>query len=290
MRRTRRELVLFLVPSVLVLGVVLLYPLGYSLWLSLFSFYLPRPPATFVGLANYTALFAEHRFWVALWNTLQIVVGGVALQFVLGLALALALTRFTRGAQLFNVLLFLPQIITPVVAGLLLKWMFMYKWGLIHQGLTALGLPAPDWLGHPLFATWAVILADTWQHMPFITLVLYAGLQSLPADPIEAALVDGASGFRLLWHILLPSLRPLILFVLTIRTMDAFRLFDLIFVITGGGPGTATETVTYYNYILAFRLLQIGKASALGVVTLVLLSVILGGLILLVYRRERGEW
>lgn len=290
MTRTRRDLVLFLVPSLFLLGVVLFYPLGYSLWLSLFSFYLPRPPAQFVGLANYGGLLAEARFWVALWNTLEIVVGGVGLQFLLGLALALTLTRFTRGAKLFNVLLFLPQVITPVVAGLLLKWMFMYKWGLIHQFLAALGLPAPDWLGHPAFATGAIILADTWQHVPFITLVLYAGLQSLPADPIEAALVDGASGWRLLWHILLPALRPLILFVLTIRTMDAFRLFDLIFVITGGGPGTATETVTYYNYILAFRLLQIGKASALGVLTLVMLSLILGGLILLIYRRERGEW
>jgi multiple sugar transport system permease protein len=290
MARDRRDLVLFLIPSLSLLVVVLLYPFGYSIWLSLCSFYLPRPPARFVGLANYSSLLSEVRFWVALLNTLEIVVGGVLLQFVTGLALALALARLTRGARLFNVLLFLPHIITPVVAALLLKWMFMYKWGLIHQLLAAFHLPTPDWLGNPVFATWSVILADSWQQIPFVTLVLYAGLQSLPADPIEAALVDGASGLRLLWHILLPALRPLILFILTIRVMDAFRLFDTIFVITGGGPGTATETITFYNYILAFRLLELGKASALGVLTLLMLSAMLGGLILLIYRRERGEW
>ncbi len=286
----RRELAWFLAPSLSLMAVVLLYPLGYSLWLSLFAFYLPRPPASFIGLANYASLLGEVRFWTALRNTLQIVGGAVGLQFIAGLALALALARLTRGAKLFNVLLFLPHVITPVVAGLLLKWMFIFKWGLIHQGLQALGLPAPEWFGRPEYARWSIILADSWQNMPFVTLVLYAGLMSLPSDPVEAARVDGASGPQLLWHVILPALRPLILFVLTIRAMDAFRLFDTIFVMTGGGPGTATETVTVYNYILAFRLLQIGKASALGVLTLLMLSVVLGGLILLIYRRERGEW
>ena len=290
MTGVRRELAWFLAPSLSLMAVVLLYPLGYSLWLSLFAFYLPRPPANFVGLANYVGLLGEVRFWTALRNTLQIVGGAVGLQFVAGLALALALARLTRGAKLFNVLLFLPHVITPVVAGLLLKWMFIFKWGLIHQGLQALGLPAPDWFGRPEYARWSIILADSWQNMPFVTLVLYAGLMSLPSDPVEAARVDGASGLQLLWHVILPALRPLILFVLIIRAMDAFRLFDTIFVMTGGGPGTATETVTVYNYILAFRLLQIGKASALGVLTLLMLSVVLGGLILLIYRRERGEW
>ena len=286
----RRELAWFLAPSLSLMAVVLLYPLGYSLWLSLFAFYLPRPPASFIGLANYASLLGEVRFWTALRNTLQIVGGAVGLQFIAGLALALALARLTRGAKLFNVLLFLPHVITPVVAGLLLKWMFIFKWGLIHQGLQALGLPAPEWFGRPEYARWSIILADSWQNMPFVTLVLYAGLMSLPSDPVEAARVDGASGPQLLWHVILPALRPLILFVLTIRAMDAFRLFDTIFVMTGGGPGTATETLTVYNYILAFRLLQIGKASALGVLTLLMLSVVLGGLILLIYRRERGEW
>lgn len=286
----RRELAWFLAPSLSLMAVVLLYPLGYSLWLSLFAFYLPRPPASFIGLANYMSLLGEVRFWTALRNTLQIVGGAVGLQFVAGLTLALALARLTHGAKLFNVLLFLPHVITPVVAGLLLKWMFIFKWGLIHQGLQALGLPAPDWFGRPEYARWSIILADSWQNMPFVTLVLYAGLMSLPSDPVEAARVDGASGPQLLWHVILPALRPLILFVLTIRAMDAFRLFDTIFVMTGGGPGTATETVTVYNYILAFRLLQIGKASALGVLTLLMLSAVVGGLILLIYRRERGEW
>ncbi len=126
--------------------------------------------------------------------------------------------------------------------------------------------------------------------MAFVILVVYAGLQSVPVEPLEAAMVDGASRAQTLAHIVFPFLRPLVLFVLIIRSMDAFRIFDQVFVMTGGGPGTTTQTITFYNYVMAFRQLRMGRASALGVITLLILSLVISAWIYLLYRREKGEW
>jgi multiple sugar transport system permease protein len=135
-----------------------------------------------------------------------------------------------------------------------------------------------------------VILADTWRFAPFMTLVLYAGLQAMDQSILEAAAVDGAGGWAMIYRVILPALKPIILFVLAIRTMDAVRYFDIIYVLTGGGPGTATETLTTYTYVLGFRALEIGKASALGVLTLALILLMMTGLISWIYRRERGDF
>ena len=135
-----------------------------------------------------------------------------------------------------------------------------------------------------------MVLADSWQFTPFMILVLYAGLNTVDQSQIEAAQIDGAGIWTLLFRIMLPAIRPLIVFVLAIRLMDAFRFFDTIYVLTAGGPGTATETITLYTYALAFRLLQIGKASALGVLTLLFVAVLVALMIRVVYRRERGAF
>jgi multiple sugar transport system permease protein len=180
--------------------------------------------------------------------------------------------------------------ITPAVAGLLMRWMFESNWGLVNYFLSLVGVQGPGWTGDPVWALWAIILADVWQYTPFVILVLYAGLQSIPEEPLEAAMVDGASRTQALVHVIFPFLRPLVLFVLIIRSMDAFRIFDQVFVMTGGGPGTTTQTITFYNYVMAFRMLRMGRASALGVVTLLILSVVIGFWIYLLYRREKGEW
>lgn len=282
-----RSLLWFAVPSFALLTAVLLYPLGYSVYLSLHEVHLASAVQPFAGWGNYAALLTEERFWSSLVTTLKITAAAVMLEFFLGFALALGLYRLTAGARVFNVLLFLPHIITPVVAALFLRWMFVSQWGLIDATLAAVGVVPPDWLGHPLWAKVTVVLADAWKFTPFVMLVLYAGLQGIDQSILEAAAIDGAGGFRLVWSILLPSLKPLVLFVLAIRTMDCFRAFDAIYVLTGGGPGTATETITLYTYVLGFRQLEIGKAAALGVLTLVILSSIVGTMIFMLYRRER---
>lgn len=287
--RAQRGYWLFSVPSAAVLGVVLFYPLGYAVYLSFFNYYLGAHPS-FAGLFNYGALLHDQRFWSSLGKTVQIVGAAVTLEFVLGLTVAFGLYKLTYGVRGLNLLLFLPHIVTPVVAALFLRWIFMGRWGLLDGILASFGLFAPDWLGSPGWARLAVVLADSWQFTPFMILVLYAGLNTVDHSQIESASIDGARNWSILTHIMLPAIRPLVVFVLSIRIMDAFRFFDSIYVLTAGGPGTATETITMYTYVLAFRLLEVGKASALGVLTLLVSAIIIGSIIAILYRREKGAF
>lgn len=291
MMRWQRNLWWFAAPSFVALGAVMLYPFASAVYLSLFDYYLIRPDdAAFVGLANYVALLADARFWSSLLNTCIIAGGAVALEFALGLAVALGLFYLRRGAGAFIFLQLVPLVITPVVAALFIKWIFVARWGLIDASLASLDLFGPSWLGDPGWAKFTVILADAWKFAPFMILVLYAGLQSMDQNLIDAGRIDGASGWKLLTHIMIPALRPLILFILVIRLMDAFRFFDTIYVLTGGGPGTATETLTMYTFSLGFSQLEMGRAAALGVITLAIVSILVAATAMLVYRRERGAF
>jgi len=273
--RRQRGLWLFLVPSFSLMAIVLVWPLGYAAYLSAFDYHLGSTQMRFVGLANYAQLLGEARFWQSLWTTILIAFGSVAVEFGLGFALALALYRLTFNVRAFMILLFLPHIITPVVATLFLKWILTSNWGLIDATLLTFNLNPPDWLGNPVWAKICVILADAWIFTPFVMLVLYAALQTLDQAQLEAAKIDGAGGWSILRHIVLPSLVPVIVFTVSVRLMDVFRFFDTIYVLTGGGPGTATETITMYTYQLGFQLLQVGKASALGIITLVIVAAII---------------
>ncbi len=288
--RLRGEFWLFLAPSAVILALVMLYPLGYALWLSLFNYDLGSGARDFVGLGNYVALLHDERFWGSLGRTIGIVLAAVGLEFGVGLAVAYGLYRLSFGVRTFSLLLFLPHVITPVVAGLFLRWIFIGRWGLLSAILISFGVFPPDFLGSPNWARATVVLADAWEFTPFMILVLYAGLNTVDQSQIEAAQIDGAGALTQLFRIMVPAIRPLIVFVLAIRLMDAFRFFDMVYVLTSGGPGTATETITLYTYVLAFRLLQIGKASALGVLTLLIVALLVAVMIRLVYRRERGAF
>jgi len=289
-RQQRRDRLVFLVPSMTVLAVILFYPLAYSIGLSFYNYYLPVPRTTFVGLDNFRFILGDEAFWEALGVTARFTGAAVVIEIVLGIAVALLLDSRIPCRRFVNTVVLLPMAITPAVAGLLMRWMFESNWGLVNYFLGLVGVPGPGWTGDPFWALWSIVLADVWQNTPFVILVVYAGLQSVPVEPLEAAMVDGASRTQTLAHVVFPFLRPLVLFVLIIRSMDAFRIFDQVFVKTGGGPGTTTQTVTFYNYVMAFRQLRMGRASALGVITLLILSVVIGAWIYLLYRRERGEW
>ncbi len=278
---------LFMLPSFTVIALVLFYPFGSAIYYSFFDYYLGSPEVNFIGFANYTAILSEQRFWGDLVTTFVIVCGSVALQLFVGFALALALYALTSGVKIISLLNFLPHVVTPVVGGIFLKWIFVGRWGLLDATLMSLNIFPPDWLGDPIWAKISVILADTWKFMPFLMLVLYAGLQSFDTSLLEAAAIDGASPWQRLRYVILPMMTPLILFVVSIRLMDAFRFFDLVYVLTAGGPGTATETITLYTYQLAFRLLEIGRASALGVITLLIVAMGIAGLILFMQRSGR---
>ena len=273
--RWQRGLWLFLVPSFGLMTVVLLWPLGYAAYLSTFDYYLGSKEMRFVGLANYAQLLSEARLWQSLWTTIVIALGSVGVEFALGFVLAFALYRLTFSVRVFMILLFLPHIITPVVATLFLKWILTSNWGLIDATLQTFNINPPDWLGDPIWAKICVVLADAWIFTPFVMLVLYAALQALDQAQIEAASIDGANSWHMIRHIILPSLVPVIVFTVSVRLMDVFRFFDAIYVLTGGGPGTATETITMYTYQLGFQLLQVGKASALGIITLIIVAAII---------------
>jgi len=284
----RRRLWPFLLPSAIVCALILLFPLAYAVYLSFFDYHLDRGTSTFVGVGNYSDLLGDGAFWAALARTLGIVVSAVALEFCVGLMVAWGLYRLTIGVRTLNLLMFLPHIITPVVAALFLKWIFAGRWGLLDSVLAGIGVFPPDWLGDPMWARIVVVLADTWQFTPFMILVLYAGLNTVDQSQIEAAQLDGASSRQVLTRIMLPAIRPIVAFVLTMRMMDAFRYFDTIYVLTSGGPGTATQTLTMQTYTLAFRLFQVGKASALSVLTLLFVLTLAAALLFTIGRRRES--
>ncbi len=276
----------FAVPTVLLSAIILFYPLGYAFWTSFFSYYLPVPSLHFVGLENYISTILSADLHRALAVTVSFTAGAVCVELVFGFMIAAFLNKIEVARRALTTIIFLPHMITPVVIGLILKWMFIPEWGMVNYVLGLLGIKGPAWLSHPFYALLAVLLADVWQNTPFIAVVLLAGFQALPQEPIEAAVVDGASGFRMLWHIILPLFKPLILFIAIIRTMDAFRLFDKVYVMTGGGPGTATEMITVYNYRLTFKMLQIGKGAAVAVWTLIFLLGTISVYLYLLYKSE----
>jgi multiple sugar transport system permease protein len=277
----------FMLPSLAVMTVVLLYPLASAIWYSFLRYYLGGGAPVFIGLTNYVDLLEDSRFWGDLLTTVIIVGASVLLQLLVGMALALALYAATRGVRLISLLNFLPNVVTPVVGAIFLKGLFIGRFGLLDSTLIWLGFYPPNWLGDPVWAKVTLILADTWKFMPFLMLVLYAGLQAFDTQLLEAAQIDGANAWQRLRYVILPMMKPLILFVVAIRAMDAFRFFDLVYVITNGGPGTATETVTLYTYQIGFRMLEVGKASALGVITLVIVAAMIAGLIFMMSRRGR---
>jgi multiple sugar transport system permease protein len=278
---------LFMVPSIVVMAIVLLYPLGSAIYFSFLRFFLDGSDTRFVGLGNYHALLTDERFWGDLATTFVIVGCSVVAQFVIGMGLALGLYALTRGARLISLLNFLPNVVTPVVGAIFLKWLFIGRFGLIDSTLLSFDLFPPDWLGDPIWAKFTLIVADTWKFTPFLMLVLYAGLQAFDTQLLEAASIDGANAWQRLRYVILPMMKPLILFVVSIRAMDAFRFFDLVYVLTNGGPGTATETITLYTYQLGFRMLDVGKASALGVITLIVVASMIAVLIWLMRRSGR---
>jgi multiple sugar transport system permease protein len=258
-------------PSGLCLLLILAWPVLYAAWLSLHEVSLRQLRSgqfPFTGLANYSRLFADEVFWLALSHTLVFVVVAVALEVAVGLAIALvmddervALARVTR------VLLLVPWGVPPVVNGLLWSFIFNAQYGYLNRALLALGVVAEpvNWLGDARLAMGAVIVAYVWRTTPFNILLYHAGLRGIPRDYYEAAQVDGASGWRVLWHVTLPLLRPIIAVSLILRTTFAFMVFDEIFAITQGGPGNATWVAAWYTYRTAFQPpfnMGLGAASA----------------------------
>lgn len=272
----RNKPVVFLAPAALVLLAVTGYPIAYVFWLSLEDFSLLQETSRFVGLDNYARLFQDRRFWNSLFNTVYFTAVSVFIELVLGLGIAMLVRHSFRGKGLMRAIILIPWAIPIVVSARMWEWMYNVDFGILNY---LLGMRI-NWLGSPAWAIHAAIVTDVWKMTPFVALLLLAGLQNIPQDLYRAARVDGASGWTIFWRITLPLLTPLILIVLIFRTIDAFRVFDAIYVLTGGGPGNSTETLSVYAYKVLFQTLQFGYGSTLAVVMFVCV-----GMITIVYAR-----
>ena len=253
---------------------VALFPLFWTLWesLHLHDLRMPWLGEPFVGLANYAEALRDPRFWSALGHTVFFAVTSVGLELLIGLWLALALNRAFRGRGLVRAAVLVPWAIPTVVSALLWRFMFEGQHGIVNTALLNLGLMGEPrvWFIDPLAAWVPVILADVWKTTPFVGLLLLAGLQNIDASLYEAARIDGASPWRQFRHVTLPLLQPAILVALIFRTLDAFRVFDLIYALTGGGPGTSTEPIALYTFNALLQNLRFGYGSALSVIVFLL--------------------
>ena len=261
---------LFVSPALATILLIALFPLGWTVWESLHAHDLRMPwlGRPFVGVDNYVEIAGDRRFWGALGHTAFFTAATIVLELGLGLFLALPMNRAFRGRGLVRAAIIVPWAIPTVVAALLWRFMFDSQAGIANAVLVSAGLLDQPivWFIHAATAWVPVILADVWKTTPFVALLLLAGLQNIDRSLYEAAAVDGAGPWWQLRHITLPLLRPAILVTLIFRTLDAFRVFDLIYVLTGGGPGTSTEPIALYTFNALLQNLQFGYGSALSVV------------------------
>lgn len=262
--RERWQAYLFVAPATLLLAGIALLPVLFVFWLSAFRMILVVHAERFIGLANYRFLLQDPRFWTALGNTAYFAVVSVAFELVLGLAFALLLDARAPGGGLLRASVLVPWAIPAAVSAKIWAWLWNPEYGLITH---VLPLEEINWLGTPGYAMHAAIVVDVWKSTPFVALVLLAALRNIPEEMHRAAALDGASPLRALRKVTIPLLRPAIAVVLVLRTLDAFRVFDSVYVLTSGGPANTTETLSIYTYKTLMNSGDFGYGSTLAVVT-----------------------
>jgi len=279
---------LLIAPTVLVFCAVILYPLVSAIYLSLFSIYTPTLAGDWVGVDNYSALLASGNFWNAVLNTLIWTVGTLTLQLVCGVAVALLLNQSIVFRSLARSLILFPYFLSTVVAVLVWRWLFNDLYGILNHTLLVAGLiDAPvNWLGEMPNAMISIILVGAWKYFPFVVIAVLARLQSIPEQLYEAATIDGAGPFQCFTDITLPQLRDVLVVIVLLRAIWDFKEFDLIYLMTGGGPVKATQTLSLLVYEEAFRLNRMGMASSYAVA---MMLVLLGFTLLYLRQTNRAE-
>src|SRR5580765_2235628 len=278
LKRKQWEPLAFASPSMALIALVIVFPLAYSFYLSFQNFDLSvGPEYEFVGVKNYSeAIFRDPRFMGSVWNTALLVGPSLVLELLLGLGIALLLSRVLRGRPIITALLVVPSMVSPVMAAMAWRMMYGVKYGAINNLGRQLGIIDVyfDWFSSPLVSIIAVVLVEVWHNTPFMMLVLLAGLQSIPTELYEAAKADGASAWQRFWSITLPLLKFTMAVGIMIRLIDLTKLFGLIFVLSFCGPGGATETVAFTTYLMGFKDFRMSYAAALS-------YVIVGGVLVL---------
>ena len=265
---TERNLhILFPLPAIIFVAMLMVFPVLYTLFLSLTNWNLTSgAPLSFVGLKSYARVLTEPRFLHALTRTFVFTFFAVAIEGVLGVAIALILNRAFVGKSVAKLLLLLPLVATPVAVGIVFNLFFDPTTGLANYILTSVGLPQGLWISSAASVLPSLIIVDVWQWTPMITLIVLAGLAGLSNEPVEAAHVDGASEWQILRYVTIPMLMPVILTAMILRLIDALKTFDIIFAMTGGGPGYASETLNIMGYKYSFEYFRMGQSSVILVV------------------------
>lgn len=262
-------------PSLIVMGAIMYFPILWSLRISLYSSdSIITGTPKFVGFSNYINVKNSDRFQSALWQTASFVAVTIIIELIIGFAVALVLNRGLPRTRIYRILFSLPLMVAPVVSGLQWRWLFADQYGLVNYILSKFGIEGPLWLANPWGARSAVLIANVWLATPFVILVLLAALSSLPEELFEAARIDGANGIQIFRSITLPLLRPALLLILVIRLSDAFRVFDVVYILTFGGPGGATEVLSSYIYKLTFTSLRFGEGAAASFFVLIIISAV----------------
>ena len=284
--RRRRSYYWFVAPALVVVGAVIVFPWLFTLWMSVFDWKIGAV-AQFVGVENYRKLAASQRFLEAILHTFYFTALAVVVPLLLGTAAALVFHREFPWRGVLRGVFVMPMMATPVAVALVWTMMFHPQQGVLNYLLSVVGLPPSLWVYSPSLVIPSLVIVEVWHWTPLVMLIVLGGLAALPTEPYESARLDGATEWQLFRYITLPLVAPFLVVAAVIRTIDALKTFDTIYVITGGGPGTASETINIYLYLQAFAFYNIGDASAVVVVFFV---IVLALALLLLHVREKTKW
>jgi multiple sugar transport system permease protein len=284
--RRRRNYRRFIIPALVVVGAVIIFPWMFTVWMSAFDWKIGSV-AHFVGFDNYVNLATNQRFIESIGHTFYFTVLAVVFPLVLGTIAALIFHRGFRWRGVLRAIFTMPMMATPVAIALVWTMMFHPQQGVLNYLLSLVGLPPSLWVYSPTLVIPSLVLVEIWHWTPLVMLIVLGGLAALPIEPYESARLDGATEWQLFRFITLPLIAPFLIVAAVIRTIDAVKAFDTIYVISQGGPGTASETINLYLYLQAFAFYNIGNASA---VVVVFFGIILALALLLLHVRQRAKW
>ncbi len=269
----RRQALVYPAPAVIALFLIVVIPIGYNLYLAFTKWTIGLGDPRFIGIDNFIELFWDERVLNGLKVMIYFSGLSLTLELVLGLLIALYFHREFRGSEIVQAIYIFPFAATPVAVALIWRIMLNPEIGVLNYLLTSIGLPGSLWISSAATVIPALVMVDVWKWTPMITLIVLAGLKSLPNDPYEAARIDGANTLQIFWYITLPLIRPVLIAALMLRSLDNLKEFDIIYTITQGGPGIASETLYLYSYNVAFSFFKAGYGSALMVVVFLIVLV-----------------
>ena len=273
----------FILPAVAIMVAGLVYPVVQALYLSLYDWKIGTDfdKAPYVGMRHFIRMINDEDVLESIWVTFRFGFWTITIEMVLGVALALLLEKPIRGASVFRTIFILPLMVSPVVVGLIWRYLFDARIGWINYYLGKIGIAPQVWLGDPELAFFAIVFTDIWQWTPFIFIIVIAGLQALPSEVLEASKIDGANWWQHIFLVKLPMIRSILLIALLMRLIDVFRALEVMYILTGGGPGRATELLSLHIYNRAFDTQQLGYASAISVLLIVIVFLLSLGILVM---------